>query len=196
MLWYHFLAQQGYVVWICDNRSASEGPSQCRRVFKRLGEQDSGPIGRPGMAGPEALVDLSRVALEGWSYGGFMTAYSMTHSDKYKIGLAGAPVTDWRLYDSIYTERYMGLPSENAAGYDANLGLEGGPESAWQTAAVPRDTGRQRAPSEHHPIPGCPAEGRVHRGYGAAARLRTWSQRPQHVYARMQAMWEFIQKNL
>ena len=63
-------------------------------------------------------VDSKRIGLTGWSFGGFMTAYALTHSTAFKVGLVGAPVTDWRNYDSIYTERYMGLPNENSKGYD------------------------------------------------------------------------------
>jgi dipeptidyl-peptidase-4 len=63
--------------------------------------------------------DSQRVALEGWSYGGFMAAYALTHSDTFQLGLAGAGVYDWRLYDTIYTERYMALPDGNKEGYDA-----------------------------------------------------------------------------
>jgi dipeptidyl-peptidase-4 len=64
------------------------------------------------------------VGLWGWSYGGYQTAYALTHSKKFRCGVIGAPVTDWRLYDSIYTERYMGLPTENEAGYRASSVLE------------------------------------------------------------------------
>jgi dipeptidyl-peptidase-4 len=63
------------------------------------------------------FVDQSRIGLWGWSYGGFMTAYALTHSESFKLGIAGAPVTDWSLYDSVYTERYMDLPAENQQGY-------------------------------------------------------------------------------
>jgi dipeptidyl-peptidase-4 len=63
--------------------------------------------------------DPERVAISGWSYGGFMTAYALTHSTKFALGLAGAGVYDWRLYDTIYTERYMGTLDANRAGYDA-----------------------------------------------------------------------------
>ena len=62
----------------------------------------------------------SRIGMSGHSYGGFMTAYAMTHSDLFAAGIAGAPVTDWRDYDSIYTERFMGLPQDNPEGYDAS----------------------------------------------------------------------------
>ncbi|MEE2888556.1 MAG: DPP IV N-terminal domain-containing protein [Planctomycetota bacterium] len=65
-----------------------------------------------------AWADASRVGMSGFSYGGFMTAYAMTHSDKIKCGVAGSGVYDWRLYDTIYTERYMQTPQNNPAGYD------------------------------------------------------------------------------
>jgi dipeptidyl-peptidase-4 len=58
--------------------------------------------------------------MAGHSYGGYITSYAMTHSDLFAAGIAGAPVTDWRDYDSIYTERYMGLPKENTKGYNAS----------------------------------------------------------------------------
>jgi dipeptidyl-peptidase-4 len=63
-------------------------------------------------------VDGDRIGLHGWSYGGFMTSYAMTHSKTWKMGIAGGSVTDWRLYDSIYTERYMLTPQNNPEGYD------------------------------------------------------------------------------
>ena len=66
------------------------------------------------------MLDKDRLGWWGWSYGGYMTLYAMTHADRFKAGVSGAPVTDWRLYDSIYTERYMGLPGDNAAGYSAS----------------------------------------------------------------------------
>jgi dipeptidyl-peptidase 4 len=63
------------------------------------------------------FVDRARVGIMGWSFGGYMTAYAMTHSKQFKAGIAGGSVTDWRLYDSIYTERYMGTPQNNPEGY-------------------------------------------------------------------------------
>jgi dipeptidyl-peptidase-4 len=63
-------------------------------------------------------ADPARVGISGWSYGGFMAAYALTHSDKFKCGIAGAGVYDWRLYDTIYTERYMATPQRNREGYD------------------------------------------------------------------------------
>ena len=64
-------------------------------------------------------VDAGRVGMSGHSYGGFMTAYAMTHSKLFAAGISGAPVTDWHNYDSIYTERYMNTPQENPDGYKA-----------------------------------------------------------------------------
>ncbi|MFZ6719031.1 S9 family peptidase [Undibacterium sp. Ji49W] len=119
-LWHHFLAQQGYVVWILDNRSASnKGAVSAWPIHKKLGQLEL----QDQLDGLEWLrqqgwADMDRIALNGWSYGGYMTSYAMTHSKAWKIGFVGAPVTDYRLYDSIYTERYMGLPQENAEGYD------------------------------------------------------------------------------
>jgi dipeptidyl-peptidase-4 len=66
-------------------------------------------------------VDPARIGIYGWSYGGFMTLYSLLNApDVFRAGIAGAPVTNWRNYDTIYTERYLGLPSENAEGYRAS----------------------------------------------------------------------------
>jgi dipeptidyl-peptidase-4 len=65
-------------------------------------------------------VDGSRIGMAGHSYGGYITSYAMTHSKLFAAGIAGAPVTDWRDYDSVYTERYMGLPRDNAEGYNVS----------------------------------------------------------------------------
>lgn len=121
-LWHQLMAQHGFVIWICDNRSAS------RRALKPA-------WGTHGKLGANELIDIEeglnwlsqkpwidqeRIGIWGWSYGGFMTAYAMTHSSRFKAGMAGAPVTDWRNYDAIYTERLMKLPENNAEGYDAS----------------------------------------------------------------------------
>jgi dipeptidyl-peptidase 4 len=119
---YHqFLAQQGFVILQVNVRSASgRGQAHTGTCYRQLGVQELKDL--------EDAVDHvcahfggdpQRVAISGWSYGGFMTAYALTHSDKFALGLAGAGVYDWRLYDTIYTERYMRTPQENAAGYDA-----------------------------------------------------------------------------
>jgi dipeptidyl-peptidase-4 len=119
-LWWHFLAQQGYVVWVCDNRSASnKGPASAYAAYKRLGQTElEDQLDGLAWLKQQGWADPNRVAIDGWSYGGFMSAYALTHSQAWKVGIVGAPVTDYRLYDSIYTERYMGLPKDNPAGYD------------------------------------------------------------------------------
>jgi dipeptidyl aminopeptidase/acylaminoacyl peptidase len=65
----------------------------------------------------QPYVDPSRILISGWSYGGFMAAYALTHSTSWSAGIVGAPVTDWRDYDTIYTERLMKTPQNNAEGY-------------------------------------------------------------------------------
>jgi len=119
-LYHHFLAQQGYVVWVLDNRSASnKGVASAWPIHKKLGQLElQDQLDGLTWLRQQGWADMDRIALNGWSYGGYFTSYAMTHSKAWKIGFVGAPVTDWRLYDSVYTERYMGLPQENASGYD------------------------------------------------------------------------------
>ncbi|HEB52513.1 MAG TPA: S9 family peptidase [bacterium] len=119
---YHqFLAQQGFVILQVNVRSASgRGQVHTGTCYRQLGVQELKDL-------EDAVEhvcaqfggDPERVAISGWSYGGFMTAYALTHSDKFALGLAGAGVHDWRLYDTIYTERYMRTPQDNRQGYDA-----------------------------------------------------------------------------
>ncbi len=119
-LFLQFLAQQGFIVWVCDNRSASgKGLESQWPVYGRLGEQELADI-EDGVAwlSAQPWVDASRIAIGGFSYGGFMAGYALTHSTRFAAGVIGAPVTDWRLYDTIYTERYMGTPAHNPEGYD------------------------------------------------------------------------------
>lgn len=125
-LYYHFLAQQGYVVWVMDNQSASnKGVSSAWPIHKKLGQLElQDQLDGLEWLRQQGFADMDRIALNGWSYGGYFTSYAMTHSKAWKVGFVGAPVTDWRLYDSIYTERYMGLPQENAEGYDKGSALK------------------------------------------------------------------------
>ena len=113
------IAQKGVLVWVCDNRTASgKGAVSAWQGYKRLGVTELADI-EDGLAWlrQKPFVDGSRIGIEGWSYGGFMVSYALTHSTSFAMGIAGGPVTDWRLYDSVYTERYMGLPAANPAGY-------------------------------------------------------------------------------
>lgn len=121
-MWFQMLAQKGYIVWVCDNRSASgKGQESVWPIYKRMYELELRDI-EDGLNYLRSLgyVDDSRIGLHGWSYGGSMTSYALTHSKSFKIGIAGGTVTDWRHYDSIYTERYMQTPQNNRAGYDKN----------------------------------------------------------------------------
>lgn len=118
-LWHHRLAQQGYVVWVCDNRSASgKGREATCTAWRDLGRGELRDL-EDGLDWllAQGFVDPERVALWGWSYGGYQTLYALTHSKKWAAGIAVNPVTDWSLYDSIYTERYMGTPASNPEGY-------------------------------------------------------------------------------
>lgn len=113
------LAQAGFVVWQVDNRgSTGRGHAFETPVFHNLGVTELADQ----VAGVQQLVSLgfvdpARIGIRGWSYGGFMTLNAMLNSGEFRAGAAGAPVTDWRTYDTIYTERYMGLPEGNADAY-------------------------------------------------------------------------------
>lgn len=114
------LAQKGIVSWSCDNRTASgKGAKSTWPCYQRLGETELADID-DGLAWLESqgFVDEDKIGITGWSYGGFMTSYALTHSKMFSLGIAGGSVTDWRSYDSIYTERYMKLPKNNEKGYD------------------------------------------------------------------------------
>ncbi|MBK6797757.1 MAG: S9 family peptidase [Acidobacteria bacterium] len=119
-MWHQMLAQKGYIIWICDNRSASgKGLESAWTIYKNFGELELRDI-EDGISylKSQPWVDGSRIGINGWSFGGYMTAYALTHSTSFKVGIAGAPVTDWHLYDTIYTERYMGTPQNNPEGYE------------------------------------------------------------------------------
>jgi dipeptidyl-peptidase-4 len=113
-------AHKGYVVWQMDNRgTAGRGHAFETDVFHRLGAVEALDQ-REGIEHLIAMgfVDRARIGVNGWSYGGFMTLNMLLNAgDLIRAGFAGAPVTDWRNYDSIYTERYMGLPEQNPEGY-------------------------------------------------------------------------------
>ncbi len=119
-MWFQMLAQKGYIIWICDNQSASgKGEESTWTAYKNLGVGELRDL-EDGVGYLKSLpyVDGDRIGLSGWSYGGFMTSYAMTHSKLWKVGIAGGSVTDWHLYDSIYTERFMMTPQNNKEGYE------------------------------------------------------------------------------
>jgi dipeptidyl-peptidase 4 len=118
-LFHQLLAQHGIVVWVCDNRSATaKGAQSAWPVYQRLGELELQDI-EDGIAWlrRHRWVDDRRIGLNGWSYGGFITMYALTHSRSFAMGIAGGGVSDWRDYDTVYTERYMRLPQHNPDGY-------------------------------------------------------------------------------
>lgn len=115
------LANEGIVLFKMDPRSASDrGAVSTWAAYRQLGVPELRDI-EDGIRWLTAkpYIDGDRVGMAGHSYGGFMTAFAMTHSDLFCSGIAGAPPTDWREYDSIYTERYMSTPQDNPEGYDA-----------------------------------------------------------------------------
>lgn len=124
-LYHQMLARRGFVVFSIDGPASQLGDE----AHVRLLYHDLGPASLMGQRiGVEYLrslpyIDASRIGIWGWSFGGYETVYALTHSDLFKAGAAGAPVTDWHLYDSIYTERYMGLPKDDAAAYDRSSTL-------------------------------------------------------------------------
>ena len=118
-MYHQLLAQHGVIVWVLDNRSAGgKGAEAQWPIYGKLGELELRDL-EDGITWLKAqpYVDASRIALHGWSYGGFMTAYALTHSTSWAAGIVGAPVTDWRNYDTVYTERYMKIPRNNPGGY-------------------------------------------------------------------------------
>ena len=114
------LAYLGFIVFHCDPRSASgKGAVSAWSAFRQLGVQETKDIETAiKWLCQRPYVDASRIGMSGHSYGGYITAYAMTHTKLFKAGIAGAPVTDWRNYDSIYTERFMNTPQNNPEGYD------------------------------------------------------------------------------
>lgn len=119
VLWLQLVAQQGAIAWIVDNRTASgRGAVSAWGAYKNLGESELRDYeDAAAWLKSQPWVDGDRFALFGWSYGGSMVAYALTHSTSFSAGIAGAPVTDWRSYDSIYTERVMLMPQNNPEGY-------------------------------------------------------------------------------
>ena len=121
-LWDQALVNKGFIVFRLDPRTASgKGAVSAWKAYKRLGVQELEDIKEAiAWLKQRPYVDGSRIGMAGHSYGGYMTAFAMTHSDLFAAGIAGRSVTDWRDYDTIYTERFMGLPQDNPQGYDAS----------------------------------------------------------------------------
>jgi len=119
-LWNEMMAEKGYIVFSLDNRgSYNRGHAFETPIFHHFGKIEL----EDQLAGVNYLkslpsVDGSRIGIWGWSYGGYMTLYALANApDVFKMGVSVAPVSDWKLYDTIYTERYMGRPQDNPEGY-------------------------------------------------------------------------------
>jgi len=125
-IWPQFLQRQGFVVLQVNVRSASgRGQDATAACYKQLGVQELKDLeDAVAQVCQNPWADAARVGITGWSYGGTMTAYALTHSKAFRLGIAGAGVYDWRLYDTIYTERYMDTPQANPQGYAAASVLE------------------------------------------------------------------------
>ena len=118
--WETYMAQKGYILFILDNRgSENRGRDFEQATFHQLGQIEM----QDQMKGVDYLrtlpyVDMNRLGVHGWSYGGFMTTSLMTnYPDVFKVGVAGGPVIDWKWYEVMYGERYMGTPENNPDGY-------------------------------------------------------------------------------
>ena len=126
-LYLQYLAQQGYVVFSLDNRgSARRGKAFESALYRRMSDVElADQIAGARFLGDLPEVDAQRIGIFGHSYGGYMTLMAMFRgADVFKAGIAGAPVTLWELYDTHYTERYMGTPQSNPEGYKSASVLE------------------------------------------------------------------------
>lgn len=121
--WHQHLAQQGYIVACIDNRgTGGRGAEFKKMTYQQLGKYETiDQIEANQYLGSLPYVDANRIGIQGWSYGGYMSSLAITKgAEVFKMAIAVAPVTNWRYYDNIYTERYMRTPQENADGYDDN----------------------------------------------------------------------------
>ena len=130
-LFHQYLLAHGFAVFSVDNRGT---PGRDRKfqtsIFHQFGaiELKDQLVALDHLLQRYPQLDSSRIGIWGWSNGGYMTLYALTHSDRFKCGVSVAPVTDWHDYDSIYTERYMGLPKQNAKGYEDASDLSAAPQ--------------------------------------------------------------------
>ena len=121
--WYQLLANEGYIIVTVDPRGTGFKGADFKKVTQNeLGKYEVEDIIQSAkQLGELPYVDEDRIGIWGWSYGGFMSSNAILKgNDTFKMAIAVAPVTSWRFYDSIYTERYMTTPQENASGYDEN----------------------------------------------------------------------------
>lgn len=123
IIWHEFLAQNGYIVACVDNRGTGGRGSMFKKTtYGQLGKYETiDQISAAKYYQKLPYVNPERIGIQGWSFGGYMSTLCLAKgNDVFKAAVAVAPVTNWRYYDSIYTERYMGLPKDNPHGYDDN----------------------------------------------------------------------------
>ncbi|WP_291860245.1 S9 family peptidase [Marinilabilia sp.] len=120
--WEQYLASNGYLVVSVDGRgTGARGEEFQKATYMKLGRLESDDqIETARYLGSLSYVDDSRIGIWGWSFGGYMSSICLSRSDLFKVGIAVAPVTNWRYYDTIYTERFMRKPQQNPGGYDDN----------------------------------------------------------------------------
>ena len=124
--WYHMLAEKGYVVFCFDGRgTGGRGAQFKKQTYGDLGRMEcEDAIEAARWLGKQSWVDKERIGIWGWSFGGYLSTLSLLKgNDVFKMAIAVAPVMNWRYYDNIYTERFLGLPKDNAKGYDDNSPL-------------------------------------------------------------------------
>ena len=124
--WEYFLSAKGYLVVCVDGRGTGGRGEEFRKcTYQQLGVLETkDQVETAKYLAAQTYVDKDRIGIWGWSYGGFMTLMSMSTGEKiFKTGIAVAPVTDWRLYNSAYTERFMRRPKENFKGYELSSAL-------------------------------------------------------------------------
>lgn len=121
--WYQILAQKGYIVACVDNRGTGGRGSEFKKcTYLNLGKLEvRDQIESAKYFGKLPFIDAARIGIQGWSYGGFMASNCLFQgADVFKAAIAVAPVTNWRYYDTVYTERFLRTPQENPSGYDDN----------------------------------------------------------------------------
>jgi len=124
--WYQLLADKGYIIVCIDGRGTGFKGAEFKKVtYQELGKYEvEDQISAAKKLGERSYIDSDRIGIWGWSYGGFMSSNAILKgNDTFSMAIAVAPVTSWRFYDTVYTERYMRTPQENASGYDENSPL-------------------------------------------------------------------------
>ena len=122
-LWFNHLVQKGYIVACVDGRGTGyKGTEYKKATYLNLGKLEiDDQIAAAKWFGKQSYINKDRIGIFGWSYGGYMASLALTKgADVFKAGIAVAPVTNWRYYDTVYTERFMRTPQENPSGYDDN----------------------------------------------------------------------------